>query len=328
VKTRNIRAFRSVLVPLDGSPLAEQAIPLALEVARVARSKVRLVLVHQILPPPFYEETAQLYVSIDLAMRKTERDYLRGLVAQLRERSGLQISSVMLEGSTEQALVEYVQDIRADLVVMTTHGRSGVRGAWLGSVADHLIRRLDVPVIVTRAREGTGSFSAPPNIREILVPLDGSPLAEAALAPAMALAGLFDAELVLVQVVPPSSAGTLLPVTFAAGYDAEIVALQRKKAQEYLAGLSELLQERGSRVKTTVAVGHNVGETLINLAHPERIDLVAIATHGRGGVRRLMLGSVADKLIRAAGPPVLVVRPGKGRKGDHTTSSRPKGAKK
>jgi nucleotide-binding universal stress UspA family protein len=195
-------------------------------------------------------------------------------------------------------------------------------------VADHLIRTLDLPVVVTRAHEETGSFSAPPKIREIQVPLDGSPLAEAALAPAAALAGLFDAELVLVQVVPPSSAGTLLPVTFAAGYDAEIVALQRKKAQEYLAGLSELLQERGYRVKTTVAVGHNVGETLINLAHPERIDLVAIATHGRGGIQRLMLGSVADKLIRAAGPPVLVVRPGKGRKGDHTISSSPKGAKK
>jgi nucleotide-binding universal stress UspA family protein len=328
VKRRKIRPFRSVLVPLDGSPVAEQAIPLALEVARLARSTVRLVLVHRSLAPPFYEESAQVYFSIDLAMRKTEREYLRRLAAQLRERSGRRISSVTLEGSTEHALVQYVQDIRADLVVMTTHGRGGVRGAWLGSVADHLIRRLEVPVIVTRAREETKPLATPPKIREILVPLDGSALAEAALAPATAVAELFNAELVLVQVVPPSSAGTLLPVTFAAGYDAEIVALQRKKAQEYLAGLSELLQERGSRVKTTVAVGHNVGETLINLAHPERIDLVAIATHGRGGIQRLMLGSVADKLIRAAGPPVLVVRPGKGRKGDHTISSSPKGAKK
>ena len=101
-------------MPLDGSPLAEQTIPLALEIARLARSKVRLVLVHQSLPPPFFEEGAQLYVSIDLAMRKAERDYLRGLAAQLRDRSGLQISSVTLDGSTEQALVKYIQDIGAD----------------------------------------------------------------------------------------------------------------------------------------------------------------------------------------------------------------------
>ena len=313
VKTRPSRPFRSVLVPLDGSPLAEQAIPLALEIARAARSKVRLVLVHHSLPAPFYEESAQQYVSLDLAMRKAARDYLRGLAGMLRQRSGLRISSVAIDGSVAQALVKYVQDVGADLVAMTTHGRGGARGAWLGSVADHLVRRLDIPVIVTRAREGAESLSPPPKIREILVPLDWSPLAEAALAPAAAVAGLFDAELVLVQVVPPLSAGSLLPVTFAAGYDIEIIALQRKAAQDYLDGLGEDLRERGARVKTTVVVGRNVGEALIKLAHPERTDLVAIASHGRSGVQRLMLGSVADKLIRAAEPPVLVVRRGKGR---------------
>ena len=310
---RKSRPFRSVLVPLDGSPLAEQAIPLALEIARAARSKVRLLFVHQRPPPPFYEESAELYVAIDLAIRKAGRGYLRELTAQLRERSGLPISSVVIDGSVPQALVKYVQDSRADLVAMTTHGRGGVRGAWLGSVADHLVRNLDVPVIVTRAREGAGALSTPPKIREILVPLDGSPLAEAALAPAAVVAGLFDAELVLVQVVSPLSAWIVFPDALAGGYDTDIIALERKRAQDYLEGLSEDLRKRGARVKTTVVVGHNVGEALINLAHPERIDLVAMATHGRSGVRRLMLGSVADKLIRAAGPPVLVVRPRKGR---------------
>jgi nucleotide-binding universal stress UspA family protein len=322
VKTRKSRPFRSVLVPLDGSPLAEQAIPLALEVACAGQSKVRLVLVHQSPPPPFYEESAELYVSIDLATRKAGRDYLRALAARLRERSGLKISAVTLDGSTDQALVKYIHDIGADLVALTTHGRGGVRGAWLGSVADHLVRRLEVPLIVTRGREGGGSVPGMPKIREILVPLDGSPLAEAALAPAVAVAGLFDAELLLVQVVPPLSAGSLLPVTFAAGYDTEILGLQRKGAQDYLQGMGEKLQKRGARAKTSVVVGQNVGEALIKLAHPERIDLIAIATHGRSGVRRLVLGSVADKLIRAAGPPVLVVRPGKGAKKSPISSRR------
>ena len=311
MKTRRARPFRSMLVPLDGSPLAEQTIPLALEIARAARSKLRLVLVHPLLPPPFYEESAQLYVTVDLAMRKSARDYLRGLAARLREQSGLQISSVILDGPTEAALARYVHDIGADLVAMTTHGRGGVRGAWLGSVADRLVRRLDVPILVTRAREGAGTLSASPKIREILVPLDGSGLAEAALAPAAAMAELFEAELVLAQIVPSLTAGSLLPVNFAAGYDRDAAALQRKQAQDYLEGLGEDLRKRGTRVRTTVSVAPNVGEALIGLAHPQRIDLVAIATHGRSRVQRLMLGSVADKLIRGAEPPVLVVRPTK-----------------
>lgn len=313
MKTRRARPFRSILVPLDGSPLAEQSIPFALEIARVARSKLRLVLVHPLLPPPFYEESAQLYVTIDLAMRKSARDYLRGLAARLREQSGLQISSVILDGPTEAALARYVHDIGADLVAMTTHGRGGIRGAWLGSVADRLVRRLDVPVLVTRARDGAGTLSLPPTIRQILVPLDGSALAEAALAPAAAIAHLFEAELVLVQIVPPLTAGSLLPVNFAAGYDRDAVAFQRKQAQDYLEGLGEDQRKRGIHVRTTVSVAPNVGEALIRLAHPQRIDLVAIATHGRNRVQRLMLGSIADKLIRGAEPPVLVVRPTKRR---------------
>jgi nucleotide-binding universal stress UspA family protein len=309
---RKLRPFRAVLVPLDGSPLAEQAIPLALEITRAAGSKVRLVLVHQ--SPLLYLDSANAgFWSIDLAVRKAGREYLRGLAARLRETPGPRVSSEIIDGPVGPALVEYVLDLEADLVVMTTHGHGGLRGHWLGSVVDHLIRRLEVPVIVVRAREEPGGTVPPPKIRKILVPLDGSPLAEAALAPASAIAGLFDAELLLVQVVRPFSAGSLLPVPFAAGYDAEVMALRRKETQGYLGDLAEGLRERGLRATGTVVVGHKVVETLLDLTHQERIGLVAVATHGRSGFQRLVLGSVADKLIRAAEMPVLVVRPGKGR---------------
>jgi len=309
---RKTRPFQSILVPLDGSPLAEQIIPLALALARAARSKVRLVLVHQRPLPPVDPQSAELYVSIDLAMRKVEREYLNTLKARLRKSSGLQVSAVTIDGPPGPTLVKYVQDIGADLVAMTTHGRGGLRGAWLGSVADHLIRSLTIPVIVVRDREGTGTLPEPPKIREILVPLDGSRLAEAALAPASAIASLLGAELLLVQVVWPLSARSLLPVPLPSGYDTEVIGIQRKEAQDYLDGLANDLQEQGVSARATVTVGHDVAETLLELAHPQRIDLVAIATHGRGGVKRLILGSVADKLIRGAGPPVLVLRPGKG----------------
>jgi nucleotide-binding universal stress UspA family protein len=309
---RKPRPFQSILVPLDGSPLAEQIIPLALEIANAARSKVRLVLVHQSPPPPMDPQSAQLYVSIDLATRKVERDYLTALRLRLRKSSGLQISAVTIDGPAGPTLAKYVKEIGADLLVMSTHGRGGLRGAWLGSVADYVIRSLNIPVIVVRSQEGMSALPRLSKIREIMVPLDGSPLAEAALAPASDIAELFGAELLLVQVVWPVSAGNLLPVPFPSGYDNEIVGVQRKETQEYLDGLVNDLQERGVSVRSTVVAGHNVAEALLDMAHPQRIDLVAIATHGRGGVQRLLLGSVADKLIRGAGPPVLVVRPGKG----------------
>ena len=308
---RKPRPFQSILVPLDGSPLAEQILPLALEIARAARSKVRLVLVHQSPPPPMDPQSAQLYVSIDLALRKVERDYLTTLRLRLQKSSGLQVSAVTIEGPGGPTLVKYVKEIGADLVVMSTHGRGGLRGAWLGSVVDYVIRSLNIPVLVVRSHEGASPLPHLPKIREIMVPLDGSRLAEAALAPASDIAELFGAELLLVQVVWPVSADNLLPVPFPSGYDNEILGVQRRETQEYLNGLVNDLQDRGLGVKATVVVGHNVAEALLDLAHPQRIDLVAIATHGRGGVQRLLLGSVADKLIRGAGPPVLVVRPGK-----------------
>ena len=139
---RRLRPFQSILVPLDGSPLAEQIIPLAFEIARAARSKVRLVLVHQTPQPPVDPHSSQLYVSTDLAMRKVERSYLNTLRTRLRKSSGLQISAVTIDGPAGPTLGKYVQDIGADLVAMTTHGRGGLRGAWLGSVSDHLIRSL------------------------------------------------------------------------------------------------------------------------------------------------------------------------------------------
>jgi nucleotide-binding universal stress UspA family protein len=301
-----------ILVPLDGSPLAEQIIPLALGIARAARSKVRLVLVHQSPSPPVDPQTAQLYVSIDLTLRKVERDYLNTLRARLRKSSGLQISVATIDGPPGPTLEKYVPEVEADLVAMTTHGRGGLRGAWLGSVADHLIRSLTIPVLVARAREETDALPQPPKIREILVPLDGSRLAEAALAPASSIADLFGAELVLAQVVWPVSAGNMLPVPFASGYETEALRFQRKETQEYLDSAVSDLRELGVGARAAVVVGHNIAEALLDLAHPQRIDLVTMATHGRSGLKRLLLGSVADKMIRGAGPPVLVVRPRKG----------------
>ena len=291
-------------MPLDGSLVAEQAIPFALAIAERARSKVKLVLVHH----PILMEPGPAYTKVELAMQKANREYLRSVAARLRERLGRALSSAVLQGPIAQTLAKYIRELSTDLVVMTTHGRGGLRRAWLGSVTDQLIRMSEVPILVVRPREGNAAESAV-DLAEILVPLDGSPLAEAALEPAAALARLWDGEMSLVQVVRPVVLTSDPPLPFPTGYADQATGMRRESAQDYIRDVAERLRESGVKASGVAVLGDGIADTLLNLARPERVGLMAMATHGRGSLRRLALGSVADKLVRAAEVPVLVIRP-------------------
>ena len=129
-----------------------------------------------------------------------------------------------------------------------------------------------------------------------------------------ALAGL-DAPVTLLQVVPPVVLATDPALPFPQGFDEELTAAARDDAQDYLDGVAERLREEGVRATAVAALGGNPAETVLDASNAATVRMVALATHGRGGVKRLVLGSVADKLIRGAERPVLVVRPaGKARR--------------
>jgi nucleotide-binding universal stress UspA family protein len=267
-----------------------------------------LVLVHhdhQALP---FADAGEVYTKTLLAIEKADREYLTKLVQRVRTESGRAVTSARLRGPVAPALAQYSREIGADLVVMTTHGRGGLRRAWLGSVADELVRTLKVPTILLRPRE-QGVAPAAISWKKIGVPLDGSSLAEAVLEPVAALARVWDAEVLLVQVVPPIVLTSEPVFPYPAGFAEQETRIRREAAQDYIQDVAERL--RGLDVKTTgVAVlGSGIADTLLSFFQSEGVALAAIATHGRGGVRRLVLGSVADKLVRAAELPVLVVRP-------------------
>lgn len=305
----SLASIRSLLVPLDGSPFAEQALPWAAEIARASRARLRLALVHQVpSPPPLDEISSRLYTKIELALRKSEREYLRKTAERLRGEHEVQIARVMLQGAPAPALAEYVRDIGVDLVVMTTHGLGGIRRAWLGSVADRLVRSLEVPMLLIRPREETTPGEAPP-VREILVALDGSRRAESVLAPAAALARVWGARLVLLQVVHPFVLTTRPPTVFPMGFDEELSRLARQEAQDYLDGIVEQLAEGGVDASSAAVLGSRAFDAIQDTARAPGTGMIALATHGRGGVRRLVLGSVADKLVRGGELPVLVTRP-------------------
>jgi nucleotide-binding universal stress UspA family protein len=309
---RKAGRFNLIVVPLDGTHWAEHALPCAAAIARAARAKLRLVLVHQLPPPPTDRESLKIYTSLEVAVRTSQRAYLREVATRLREGWGIQVTSVSPDGPVGPTLIRYVGELGADLVVMATHGRGALGRALLGSVADHVVRTADIPVLLVRP---PGEEPPPPDSAwsagEILVPLDGSSLAEAALEPAADLARLLGARLSLVQVIVPIATTTDPPLPFPTGYDEHLTEIRRGESQDYLDSTAERLREGGLTVGAAAVVAPSAAGALVDLARPGRAGLVVIASHGQGGLRRLALGSVADKLVRAADVPVMVVRAGR-----------------
>jgi len=326
----NRYSFRSILVPLDGSDLAAEALPLAAAIARRCGGQLRLALVHEHPAIPLDTVTSKTFTSMDLATRKAERAYLREVRSRLREDKVRVASAVTLAGTVGSALVTYVHDLGVDLVVMATHGRGGFRRIWLGSTADHLVRQLDIPVLLVRPASAR-PIEGPARAATVLVPLDGSPLAEEALGPALELAQAWKADLHLLRVVGPViAADPTHPVSTV--YDEELTTMARAAAQAYLDKVIRRLGEEGVRATGAAVIGGNTADAILDAAHAARVGAMAIATHGRGGLGRLVLGSVADKLVRGAEVPVLVWRPtgqlaGKRRPSGPTRARQPRPAK-
>jgi nucleotide-binding universal stress UspA family protein len=304
-----LRRFRSILIPLDGSPFAEQAIPWATAIARKARARLRLALVHQMPPSPALDQSsARLYTRIELALRKSELEYLRRVATRIKEAGAIQLATATLAGAPAAALAEYVREVGVDLVVMTTHGRGGLQRAWLGSVADRLVRSLETPVLLVRPHQESAERSEPP-LAEILVPLDGSRRAEAALPAALGVAALFDARLALIQVVEPVTVMADAPTVFPGAADEEFTSLRRREAQDYLDDVAERLSGSGVEARASAVLSASAFDGIQAAAKSPAVGMIALATQGHGGLRRLVLGSVADKLVRTGEVPVLVTRP-------------------
>jgi nucleotide-binding universal stress UspA family protein len=300
--------FRSIVVPTDGSPFAEQALPLAEEIARRAHGQLTLALVHQ---PVLVPIPGGLGVAADerrdRELRAGELRHLRSASQRLRSAGIDCLEPVLLNGPVAESLKEAFARQGADLIVMSTHGRGGVTRWWLGSVADRLLRSVAIPLLLVRpsADEPTGTPAA---IEQILVPLDGSELAETALQPAAEMALLFEAEVHLLRVVTPVphlDPALETPILYSPDTEAELY----REATDYLAGVATKLRCRGLRVETAVAAYSPVARAVLERAKGNDGMMIALTTHGRSGAGRILLGSVADKVVRGVSCPVLVCPP-------------------
>jgi len=298
-------------VPLDGSALAELALPVAQRLADRLRAPLVLARVVPVTPVPlaasYMPLPSEVYQQLVDDERRLALEYLQGQAEPLRER-GLTVRILLDEGDAASTLLDVCSTRQIRLVVMTTHGRTGLVRFAMGSVADRLVRYGHVPVLLLRSysREhtapGTSSASdrveSPPDryLDSILVPLDGSALAETALPVVWELAGKVAHDITLLQVVP-----------FMANAQA------RNLANRYLEAHAEELHARLAsgecRVGTAVREGVLPSEKIIEECE-SGAGLIVMATHGWGGMKRWMLGSVADQVLHMAHVPVLFVHGG------------------
>ena len=294
--------YRSVFVPLDGSAFAEQALPFAASIARRASATLYIVHAHVTVASLYGGIEFGADLTLDTQIRENEAAYLDGVVKRLTDNVPVRVSHMLINGPVADALHEQALAAAADLVVMATHGRGPMSRFWLGGVADKLVRRLPMPVLLVRPQEQTPNLVTEVSLRRILIPLDGSDLAEQIIGPATELGNLMQAEYRLLRVVEPfmSPSHQLLVPLF------DQLA---REAQTYVDGVAKRLRGRSMSVKTSVVINRFAAAAILEEALVHATDLIALETQGRGGLGRLVLGSVADKVVRGALTPVLVHRP-------------------
>jgi nucleotide-binding universal stress UspA family protein len=299
--------YRSIMVPLDGSAFGEQALPYALSIVRASGAALSLVHVHRDQTVYLVGPTPVVDATENVCQRASEGAYLTALSQRLAAQAGRPISVALLDEPVADALAAHAAETHADLIVLTSHGRGGMSRIWLGSTADALVRQTATPLLVIRPTEERTSEGEEPHIEHVLIPLDGSELAEDILEHALALGSLTGARYTLLEAIDPNTVVYISPPATVSISELEIERL-REAAQKYLDGVAERLRARGYAVQIAVALAPP-STAILEHAHTNNVDAIAMSTHGRSGVRRLLLGSVADKVIRGAGTPLLIHHP-------------------
>lgn len=274
-----------------------------MSIARRAGAALHVAVVH--VPGAFQDD----YTSEDLesAARRRETAYLDALRPRLAARFKGPLHVHHLEGIVQETLAAEIVERQADLVVMNAHGWGYISRAMMGSVSDYLVRHASVPLLLMHNEGRIAPLESDATFGRLLVCLDGSPLAETILEPATALGGLFEAEYRLLRVV--AAPYNMAPPTGEAPLMVDDQRAQTAVASYYLDAVARRFDSRSLRIATQVASNSNVAAEIVGTADASGADLIAISTHGRGGLARLLLGSVADKVIRSAKQPVLVYHP-------------------
>ncbi|MCH7564555.1 MAG: universal stress protein [Gemmatimonadetes bacterium] len=291
----------SFLVSLDESDFDEQILPYASALARSADIALHLAHVHVPYPPTQVMTTQYGWEGVDMWQydeqdREKEWSYLDETAKRVSEELGKPVTPALLVGEVAAAVEEYVKTHGIGLVVVGAHRHRGLLGLGPEAVEDALVHHTDLPVLIVPAEAG---FPTEDGIQRILVPLDISERAQTILQPAVELAQATGAELILLHVMPTMSA-VGIPVGHLPGR-ADI-------AETYLEGIAEGLRERSIVVHRRVVEQTSPVKAILDVIREERVDLIALTTDGHTGLRRALLGSVSESVLKESHKPVLLER--------------------
>ena len=306
-KTFAVNPLRRILIPLDGSTFSAQALPYARAISAPETACVFLQVVPKAVP--IYGLFGERLLSEEQVEHAYEEEARKGLecARETLNQSSANVDIVVCCGDYADEILAVANERRADLVVMATHGRGGLDRWIIGSVADRVARMSTIPVMLIHPRDDSPPLPSDRSINRLIVPLDGSERA----AQALPFAGRIAAQLnISVLVVTVSDLPHELAVvsaygaTFSQKLHDELLAEGRSDAEKMLKRSATVLRGMGVSVSEQVLEGP-VAKAIVGAAGED--DLIVMTSHGHGGIRRLLLGSVANQLINQGNRPVVLV---------------------
>ena len=307
-----------ILVPLDGSDVAAGILPYVLQIAGKANTPLVL---HTAVDPDAIDYPASAMVAavptsagesmviyraqFEESSRVHAQDALHRVAARLKD-DGIEAKAIATIGGPAEEILRVAEEEGCGLIAMSTHGRNPVGRSILGSVTDRVIHASNVPVLAVTPERAKKYREEGAPLTTIVVPLDGSELAQRALPYVERLARILSMEVLLARAVRtehPTYTDTELGIRVP-DFTEEV----NREASEYLEQVAEHLRDKGLTVRSQLLMG-SAARALLNLAHETPQNLIAMTTHGRTGLSRWMMGSVASTLVRRSGSPVLVIRP-------------------
>lgn len=296
-----------IVVPLDGSRLAEQALEPALYLAHRLHAAIEVVHVFEpSVKSPYASGAPPIDTRLDADLREEARAYIDSVAERERKAGDVRVTAKLLEEPVVETLAAHLAALDHPLIVMTTHGRSGIGRALLGSVTDALVRSATVPVLAIRARKESDGRVAT-RFGRVMVPIAGADFGTDMGERTADVFGTRDVEYVLVHavipapLVPPPDPSMIPPVL-----DLEA---EEEASRNLLDALADPLRARGAHVRTRVVIDVDPAHAILDAVNEAGADAISMATHGYRGIKRLVLGSVANKVLRHSPVPVLLVRP-------------------
>ena len=298
--------YTKILIPLDGSKTAEKVLPYARFLAGSLKLPVEFLAVVDIVEMATHisaDRARYLDPMIEDSVRNS-RQYLNGVAGTF---PGANTKCTLEKGKAEQMIIEAAAADKGTLVTMATHGRSGINRWLLGSVTEKVLRGATNPLLLVRATEEAKAGGGA-TLKSIVVPLDGSELAEGVLPAVVELAKTLKLAVVLFRAYNiPTTAYAGGEGYYAVNYE-ELLTAMRDEAVDYLEKKTEAVKKLGIVNVSYVAKEGFAADEIISLARKSPDNLIAMCTHGRSGVKRWMLGSVTETVVRHSSDPVLVIR--------------------